>query len=1059
MKMKRFLAMIVAMCMMLALLPVSAFAASPVVGGYCGYSVQWMLYSDGVLQIYGAGEMDNYDWETPAPWAKYAGSITSIKVVNGVTSVGDFAFNGCYNATSASIGFTVTSIGMSAFGECSQLREVAIPEGVTTIGFGAFNYCTALERIDIPASVTELGGSAFSGCSSLTSIAIPSGVTSIGYGTFSECENLREIDLPDTLTEIGGDAFMHCTSLTQIDIPENVTYIGFYAFACSGLTSVTIPAGVTELGMDVFYECMDLTHVTYGSNAPTEDSLFRACENLTEVVFLDGVHTIYDHALWPCEALTTVTIPVSVTEIGYGAFYWCIGLTDAYYGGTEEQWSQINIKEDNDRLLNATIHYQEAEDDGLIDSGTCGENLTWTLDEEGLLKIFGTGEMDRFTRNNPAPWAQYTDSILAVEVHSGVTSISNNAFNGCANAVYAKLGDTVVSIGECAFSDCTGLTEVSIPDSVTQMSTYAFSGCTSLREIVIPGGLTRIPDSAFMGCSGLKTIVIRDGVTTIGDFAFGYTGVTAVTIPVSVTTIESAAFFFCYSLTDVYYGGTEEQWSQINIKEDNDWLLNATIHFKEAEDDGLIDSGTCGENVFWELDRDGLLKIYGNGAMADYSEAAPAPWNAYADAIKTVEICEGVTHIGESAFRGCAMTVVYIPVSVTCFGAGSFYGCEALDDVYYGGTEAQWREIENYLNEHSIGCATIHYYRNLADLGTCGENISWELYRDGLLTIYGTGEMTDYTWRESAPWTKFLVLVQRVEISNGITSIGDRAFHGCSFLEQITIPASVTRIGAEAFFDCQKLTDVVIPDGVTVIETYTFGACRALETVTIPDSVVEIQDNVFYLCDSLTDVYYSGSQEEWDAIRIGEGNPLLTAAAIHVNPFYDVDDSAYFYQPIRWAIEAGITNGTSLSTFDPEAKCTREQIVTFLWRAAGKPEPTLTENPFEDVTTGSYAYKAILWALENGITTGTSATTFGLQDACTREQVATFLWRAAGKPMPESTENIFTDLNENNFGYYPILWAAENGITTGYGNGLFGLNDTCTRGQIVTFLYRAFAES
>ena len=174
-----------------------------------------------------------------------------------------------------------------------------------------------------------------------------------------------------------------------------------------------------------------------------------------------------------------------------------------------------------------------------------------------------------------------------------------------------------------------------------------------------------------------------------------------------------------------------------------------------------------------------------------------------------------------------------------------------------------------------------------------------------------------------------------------------------------------------------------------------------------------------------------------------------------LNPFEDVVEEAYFYDAVVWAVKNGITTGTSDDTFDPEAVCDREMIVTFLWRAAGCPEPTSTENPFTDVTESSYAYKAVLWAVENGITNGISATEFGLHMPCAREMVVTLLWRAAGKPEPVTTENPFTDVAEDAYYYKAVLWAVENGITTGYGNGLFGPTDTCTRGMIVTFLYRA----
>ena len=173
------------------------------------------------------------------------------------------------------------------------------------------------------------------------------------------------------------------------------------------------------------------------------------------------------------------------------------------------------------------------------------------------------------------------------------------------------------------------------------------------------------------------------------------------------------------------------------------------------------------------------------------------------------------------------------------------------------------------------------------------------------------------------------------------------------------------------------------------------------------------------------------------------------------NPFTDVKENDYFYEPVLWAVGKGVTNGMSATIFAPNANCTRGQIVTFLWRACGSPEPTSAKNNFKDVKAGEYYYKAVLWAVENGITTGLSATSFGPNATCTRAQVATFLWRAQGEPEPISTNNPFSDVKTSDYYFKAVLWAVENEVTQGVGGGKFAPNASCTRGQIVTFLYRA----
>ena len=172
------------------------------------------------------------------------------------------------------------------------------------------------------------------------------------------------------------------------------------------------------------------------------------------------------------------------------------------------------------------------------------------------------------------------------------------------------------------------------------------------------------------------------------------------------------------------------------------------------------------------------------------------------------------------------------------------------------------------------------------------------------------------------------------------------------------------------------------------------------------------------------------------------------------NSFTDVPENSFFYEPVLWAVENGITNGATATTFNPSGECMRAHIVTFLWRAAGSPV-VKAENPFTDVPAGSFYYDAVLWAVENGITAGTSTTTFAPFKTCSRAEVVTFLWRAHGKP-GSNAANPFVDVNETNFFHTAVLWAVENGITNGMDATHFGSLNVCNRAQVVTFLYRAF---
>ena len=201
------------------------------------------------------------------------------------------------------------------------------------------------------------------------------------------------------------------------------------------------------------------------------------------------------------------------------------------------------------------------------------------------------------------------------------------------------------------------------------------------------------------------------------------------------------------------------------------------------------------------------------------------------------------------------------------------------------------------------------------------------------------------------------------------------------------------------------------------------------------------------LTEKITEVKLTGNKTVYAGWQEAESSPFFT----------DVPIGSYYEEAVNWAVEQGITAGTTATTFSPNATCTRAQAVTFLWRAAGSPEPESSVMPFTDVAEDSYYHDAVLWAVENGITVGTSDTTFSPDADCTRGQIVTFLWRSQESP-DAGAANPFTDVAADAYYADAVLWAVENGITTGTTDTTFSPNNDCTRAQIVTFLWRALAE-
>ena len=372
-------------------LTLSDFTITASAEAYEGF--KYSILDDGTVEITGytgsdsklviPGTIDGKKVTSIGYWAfSYCTSLTSITIPNSVTSIGSDAFNYCTSLTSITIPNSVTSIGDWAFSYCTSLTSITIPNSVTSIGWSVFGNCTSLTSITIPNSVTSIGSDAFNYCTSLTSITIPNSVTSIGRGAFEYCESLTSITIPNSVTSIGYYAFSDCTSLTSITIPDSVTSIGGYAFygtpwlkaqqeknplvivngilidgtAASG--NVVIPNSVTSIGDYAFSDCTSLTSITIPNSVTYIGKwAFEDCTSLTSITIPNSVTSIGDWAFEDCTSLTSITIPNSVTSIGYEAFYDTPWLTDVYYTGSETEWNNIDIGENNTYLTNATIHY------------------------------------------------------------------------------------------------------------------------------------------------------------------------------------------------------------------------------------------------------------------------------------------------------------------------------------------------------------------------------------------------------------------------------------------------------------------------------------------------------------------------------------------------------------------------------------------------------------------------------------------------------------------------------------------------------------------------------
>ncbi len=370
-------------------------------------------------------------------------------------------------------------------------------------------------------------------------------------------------------------------------------------------------------------------------------------------------------------------------------------------------------------------------------SGTCGENLTWSLDG-GTLTISGEGAMADYSYSAGAPtspWIASADAITNVVIGNGVTSIGIYAFSELENLTSVTIPSNVASIGSSAFFSCGALTSITIHSGVESIGNSAFANCRSLKAVTIPSGVTSIGDGAFKGCLMLEEVTIPSSVITIGNNAFlNCPDLETVTIPSSVTSIGSNAFASCTSLEEVNLPCNWDEENPLYTFDGNVSTIKADHDFEDGVCTVCGSTFTCGDNVNWILDN-GTLTISGTGAMTDYSYGA-TPWYSKREEIQTVIIKNGVTTIGNSAFGGCSnLTSITIPTGVTSIGEMAFHSCSNLTSVV---------------------------------------------------------------------------------IPTGVTSIGERAFYNCSSLASVDISASVTSIGEDAFYGCgfNKEGSFRIPCGV-----------------------------------------------------------------------------------------------------------------------------------------------------------------------------------------------------------------------------------------------------
>ena len=739
--------------------------------------------------------------------------LTSVTIPSGVKRIGGRTFSNCANLMSISVdsgnpsyssrnGLLCTKDGSTLIAGVNG--DVMIPPGVTNILDAAFYGCSNLVSVTMPDSVRYIGSELFCGCGRLRSFVVDDGNTIYcsRNGLLCSKDGLSiisgvngDVVIPEGVTAIWDSAFSYCIGLTSVTIPSSVKSIEGAFSSCSGMMSFSVDADNPSYSSRSGLLCSkDGSTVIAGVNGnvtiPSSVTnigsfAFSGCSGLTSVTIPSSVTSIGERAFEGCNGLTSVTIPSSVTSIGSFAFSGCSGLTSVTIPSSVSSigWGAFSYCGNLMSISIDTDNPSYSSRDGLL------------CTKDGSMLIAGVNG--------------------DVTIPLSVTSIGERAFSGCSGLTSVAISSNVTSIGEGAFSGCRGLTSVRISSSVKSIERDAFYDCSGLMSfsvdtdnssyssrngllcskdgstviagvngnVTIPSSVTSIGSFAFFGCSSLVSIAIPSGVTSIGERAFCYcSGLASVRIPSSVKRIGREAFSDCDNLMSISVDLDNPSYSSHN---------------------GLL------------CTKDGSTLVAGvNG---------------------DVTIPFGMKRVGESAFEGCnGLTSVTIPSSVTSIGDRAFAICGGLTSVTIPSSVT------------SIG--------TYAFMGTP----FYDNMPDGMVVL-GGGVLCWYKGEHSST----------VEIPSNVTSIAGEAFSERCWsssdarLQAVVIPSSVVHIGSRAFYCCGNLTNVTM-----------FG-----ERPNAPN-------NIFERCGKLKSIHVPANAKSWAGMEKWQGVPLVFdgAAAARLLP-------------------------------------------------------------------------------------------------------------------------------------------------------------------------------
>ena len=822
-----------------------------------------------------------------ASLAKYIGDATEFEVyaeVNGytVTRIGRYAFFDKYNLQSITIPNSITSIGNSAFSNCRYLTSIVIPNSVTSMGHNVFYCCYNLKEVTLSENIDTIGDYAFQGCSSLESIVIPEGVTHIGYYAFQGCSSLTSIVLPTTLRSIDYWAFGYCSSLTEIVIPEGVTSINQYTFySCTNLATVVLPSTLTNIDYQAFYYCTALT----------------------EIVIPEGVTSINGYAFYNCTNLAKVVLPYTLTSIGYAAFYNCTALTE------------IVIPRNVDSIDNSAF-YNTGIKVVYIESGTIAGNISSNSSYGYLLNGVQTVLIAPNIQNvNSYIVNNYTSTEAIIYNGVGYISYSNHTHSWSEHEVLSEYiacvqdGCIRYVCDTCgAYKDVDTFKHAVIVNSAQDpdccnIGWYEYHTCercdyTTYEEIPALGhrvifDTTEWIDSVETQNDSNYPFDFVDGIynsTNKYSSSTSYFTITALydcTLTLSYK-VSSEANYDIITISkngyDLYSVSGERDWQTVEITlAAGDYV---TVRYRK---DGSVDRGSDTAWFYYECTQTevgGLLIVPADDVdptctadvVCDFCGTLVKEALGH-DMVAVDSQDPTCTEVGWYEHAACSRCDYNTKVEIdmlghrylgtvtppTCTEQGyTTYVCERCDDTIID--EYVSANGHNYLHKSCTVCGEsqpadmtwdISYYGDGSLIANLYTNTSDGTYE---LEIVGSGDMASWYDYYNVPWYDYRSQIIIVDISEGVTSIGNYAFYYCTSLTSVNVTEGVTSIGNYAFYYCTSLTSISLPDSLTSIGSYAFYNCTSLTSINIPKNITSLGSRAFYNCYSLTEIRFEATE-------------------------------------------------------------------------------------------------------------------------------------------------------------------------------------------------------